>query len=120
MEFNLLIGKKQEYENPNAEIEGSILTEYAKNFDVETTIVHNCKDYTTLKYKDYDIARLKYGNISKWIQIFILDRKKYIDNLLFEAQKNKNQIMWKSIINTIEDLDKYTDILKETIEKLNK
>ena len=118
MNFDLLIGKKQEYENPNAEIEESILIDYAKNFDYETTIEHNCKDYTTLKYNNYDIIRLKYGSISKWIQIFILDRKKYVDNPLFATQKNKNQIMWKSTINTIEDLDKYIEIIKDTLEKI--
>lgn len=118
MEINILIGKQKEYENPNAEIEEGILKEYSKNFDIETTIAHNCKDYTTLKYKDYDIVRLKYGDLSKWIEVFVRDKKKYMDNPLFEAQKNKNQLYWKSKINTIEDLDKYIDIIKEHINNI--
>ena len=64
MDINLLIGKKDEYENPNAEIEENILKEYAKKFDYEFIIEHNCQDYTTLKYKDYDVIRLKYGQLS--------------------------------------------------------
>ena len=118
MNFNILIGKQKEYENPNAEIEESILENYAKNFDYDFTIEHNCQDYTTLKYKDYDIVRLKYGDVSKWIKLFVQDKKKYIDDPLFEAQTNKKELYWKSKINTIEDLDKYIDIINERLEKI--
>lgn len=116
--MNILIGRKDIYENPNAEIEESILENYAKNFDYEFAIEHNCKDYTTLKYKDYDIVRLKYGNQAKWIKLFVQDKKKYINDPLFEAQNNKNELYWKSTLNTIEDLDKYINIIKERLEKI--
>jgi hypothetical protein len=118
MNINLLIGKKDEYDNPNAEIEENILKEYAKNFDVDFTIEHNCQDYTTLKYKEYDVVRLKYGQLSKWIKLFVQDKQKYMNDPLFETQQNKKELYWKSAINTIEDLDKYIEIIKERLEKI--
>lgn len=118
MNFNILIGKQDEYENPNAEIEESILENYKKNFDYDLTIEHNSQDYTTLKYKDYDIVRLKYGDIAKWIKVFVQDKNKYMNDPRFEEQKNKKELFWKSTIYKIEDLDNYIDVIKERLEKI--
>ena len=118
MNFNLLIGKQQEYTNPNAEIEESILNEFKKNFNDKLEIQHNCKDYTTLANETGDVVRLKYGQNSKWVKILIVNRDKYFDDPLFSEETKKNQIMWKSTINTIEDLDKYIEIIKDTLEKI--
>ena len=116
----ILVGKQQEYENPNAEIEESILKEYAKNFEGEYTVEHKSSDYSTLVDADKsDIVRLKYGNKAKWIKIPISKtRNKYMNDPLFIEQKNKHELFWKSPINSIEDLSKYIDIIKEEIENL--
>ena len=118
MNFNILIGKQDEYENPNAEIEESILNNFKNNFDYDLTIEHNSQDYTTLANSTGDVVRLKYGTKSKWIKILIADRNKYIDDPRFEEQKNKKELFWKSTIHTIEDLDNYIDVINETLEKI--
>lgn len=82
-------------------------------------IEKNSDDYTTLKYKQYDLIRVKFTNNTKWIKILMVDKElknKYNDDPLFESQKNKNELMWKSIINNIYD---YNDILKQVIEKID-
>ena len=87
----LLIGKKEERQNPNIITEESVLYDFAKIFDYDLKIVHNSSDYTTLKYKEYDIIRFKYGYSGykgKWVKIFIVPKvkKKYLDNPLFKEQ----------------------------------
>lgn len=82
-------------------------------------IEKNSDDYTTLKYKQYDLMRVKFTNNTKWIKILMVDKElknKYNNDPLFESQKNKNELMWKSIINNIYD---YNDILKQVIEKID-
>ena len=120
MEIKLLIGKKNEYENPNIEKEEEILKEFKVKFDYEFSIIHNSADYSTLRYKDFDILRLKYGTKSKWIKVYIFpkNKSKYENNPLFDKQKNKNEFLWKSIIETPDDLDQYIEIIKEQIEYL--
>lgn len=117
-EFELLIGKKEEYKNPNEITEESILTEYAKNFKQKTSVVHNCKDYTTLQYHDVDILRLKYSDGAKWVRIFIVPKykKKYIDDPLFSEEEKKTQLFWKSTIESKDDLDKFIDIINEDLQ----
>lgn len=115
--IEFLIGKKDEYENPNAEIEENILKEYIRNFDYELSIVHNSKSYTTIQYHNVDILRLHYSDLSKWINIFIVPKykDKYIDNPLFSENDNFNRISWFARINSIEDLDLFIDIIKEDL-----
>ena len=118
-EFQFLIGKQQEYENPNAEEEENILKEYIKDFkNKKFHIEHNSKNYSTLCYRDYDIIRFKYGSIGKWIEIFIVPKykNKYIDNSLFNEQANTNQLYWHSSIKNIKDLKKFNDIVIEDIK----
>lgn len=117
----LLIGKKEEKQNPNIITEESVLYDFAKKFDSNLKVVHNSSDYTTLKYKEYDIIRFKYGYSGykgKWVKIFIVPKykKKYIDDPLFKEQENKNQLYWKSSIEKIGELDKFIDIVKEDIK----
>ena len=115
--IEFLIGKKDEYENPNAKIEENILKEYIRNFDYELSIVHNSKSYTTIQYHNVDILRLHYSDLSKWINIFIVPKykDKYIDNPLFSENDNFNRISWFARINSIEDLDLFIDIIKEDL-----
>lgn len=86
------------------------------------SIVASTTNYLTLKYKEYDIARIKYTNKSKWISVFIVNkdlRSQYENNKLFETQKNKKQLHWKSILSN-EDISDYLKILRVACEDINK
>ena len=74
------------------------------NFKIEA----KSDDYLTLLYKNGDIVRIKYSDRSKWISIFIPPKykKEFENDILFETQKNKNQLFWKSKI-TDNNIDKY-------------
>lgn len=86
-------------------------------YDGEFSIEKNSSDYTTLKYKGYDLFRIKIHNV-KWISIFIPPtlKNKYIDSPLFKDAK-KNTMHWQSTINNLYD---YKDILLDVIEWINK
>lgn len=117
----LLIGKKEERQNPNIITEESVLYDFIKKFDYDLKVVHNSSDYTTIQYHDVDILRFKYGYSEykgKWVKVFIVPKykKKYIDNPLFKEQENKNQLFWKSTIENIEELNNFIDIVKEDLE----
>lgn len=78
----------------------------------------HCKEYTTLKYKDNDIARIKYTSGARWIKILISNdsSKIYMDSPLFDAQQNKRQAFWKSNIKSIYD---YKDVLLYAIKSVD-
>ena len=97
----------------------NILNQIAKDIGIENfELVNNSEDYTTLKYNDYDLIRLKYTDNAKWISIFLTkeDKSLNIDNILFAAQKNKNQLFWKSDING--DLSVYYSFIKNKYNEL--
>lgn len=108
-------------DKPQNEDENRIIYAILDKLDVDTEmckIEKNSTDYTTLKYKQYDLLRIKYTNGAKWIKILMANKElknEYMDNPLFEAQKNKNEIMWKSTINNIDD---YIDILNKVIKNI--
>ena len=81
-------------------------------------IVNNTEDYTTLKYKEYDLVRLKYTDKAKWISLFLTkdDKSSNIDNPLFEVQKNKKQLFWKS--NITQDVDIYYPFIKHRYDEI--
>lgn len=98
-----LVGNKDEYE-----IFEYIIKKMENFNNSDFNIISNTNDYLTLEYKNYDICRIKYTDKSKWISIFISkkDRENNINNPLFNIQKNKNQLFWKSIIEN-ENIDVY-------------
>lgn len=108
-------------DKPQNEDENRIIYAILDKLDVDTEmckIEKNSTDYTTLKYKQYDLLRIKYTNGAKWIKILMANKElknEYMDNPLFEVQKNKNEIMWKSTINNIDD---YIDILNKVIKNI--
>lgn len=108
-------------DKPQNEDENRIIYAILDKLDVDTEmckIEKNSTDYTTLKYKQYDLLRIKYTNGAKWIKILMANKElknEYMDNPLFEAQKNKNEIMWKS---TIDNIDDYIDILNKVIKNI--
>lgn len=82
------------------------------------TIEKKSDDYTSLLYKERDLFRIKYTDKAQWISILMFPnmRKEFADNELFSAQKNKNQVFWKSNIKNIFD---YKEILLEAIKQID-
>lgn len=115
---NEIITNKEKNVN---QVEKNILEQIANYLSLsDYNIVANSDDYTTLEYKEYDIVRLKYSQRTKWISIFMTnnDKKENIDNVLFDAQKNKKQLLWKSIIT--DDIDIYLNFIKNKCSEIDK
>lgn len=114
---SILVGKQTEpttstsYDD-EVSILNNFVDSYLSDYKDKMQVVSNSGNYTTLKYGDFDLIRLKYNDNTKWITIFIPPKYKndYIDSDLFITQKNKNQLHWKSLINDKTDLSKYVDI----------
>lgn len=112
-------GATQEYQHVKSEEEAANIIIDDLGLDKSLfEYVKPCKNYSTIKYKDYDLFRIKYTDKSKWLQIFMTNNvlKEYKDNKLFEAEENKNKAFWKSIIN---DLHDYKELLLKVIEGIN-
>lgn len=75
--------------------------------DAYATIVMQGKEW------DHDLIRFKFTNLTKWISLSISneDREVYIDDPLFDAQKKKTQLHWKSKLSGIKELPKYKEII---------
>lgn len=120
-DFITIIGATREYEHVDAEIDAA--NTIIDDLGIDKSLfkfVKPCEDYSTVRYNDeeIDLFRIKYSDRTKWIGILTTPdiRKKYNDDPLFEAQKNKNKVMWKSNIKNLHD---YKDILLELIEFRN-
>lgn len=114
-----IIGATREYEHVEAEKEAADIILDDLGLDKSLfKYVKPCVDYSTIQYRDDDLFRIKYTDRAKWIQIPVPNdmREKYKDDPLFEAQKKKNVLMWKS---NITDLHDYKDLLLGTIEEIN-
>lgn len=82
-----------------------------------------CKDYSSIKYGDYDFFRIKYTDNTKWIKIPLFSNdiiNANIDNPLFEAENNKKSLYWKSTINDLKDYKELLLIAKDFIDKQKK
>ncbi|GAE48413.1 hypothetical protein [Mesobacillus boroniphilus] len=79
----------------------------AKKSDSYATIVMRGNEW------DFDLVRFKFTDRTKWIALNLskADRAVYKDKALFEAQKKKTQIQWKSELQSIEDLPKYKHLM---------
>lgn len=86
-----------------------------ENFEIQK----RSEEYTTLRYKDNDLVRLKYSTGSKWIDIFMSNdlRQQYVDSDLFLANR-KNKLFWRSKLYT-DDLKEYIDIIKTALDSMN-
>lgn len=73
------------------------------------------EDYSTIRYKGFDLFRIKCTENTKWIQVPMTTqmRKENKENTLFDAEKNKNKVFWKSNIKNLHD---YKELLLETIK----
>lgn len=63
-----------------------------------------------------EIVRFKYTERARWISIQIVDsvRSNYESDSLFDSQKNKGQLFWKSSISDISDIESepaYSDLI---------
>ena len=74
-------------------------------------ITRRSPDYLTIAIKgtEYDGDVVRIQNSGKWISIAVSpeNRKKYADSDWFTDQKDKNQIMWKTKIQNLDDINKY-------------
>lgn len=114
-------GSTKEYNHVDTEIEAANIIIDDLGLDKSLfKYVKPCDDYSTIRYDDeeVDLFRIKYTDRSKWIQVLMTTemRNKYKDNPLFEVEKNKNKVFWKS---NIKDLHDYKDIILEGISFKN-
>jgi hypothetical protein len=81
--------------------------EVTRKSDSYATIVLRGNDW------DYDFVRFKFTDKTKWIALNLskADRAVYKADALFEAQKKKTQIQWKSVLQSIEELPKYKKLI---------
>ena len=120
-EFETSVEMNYGEKNPNYELERDILNQFKKNFDKELYVEERVI-YTTLRYKEYDLLRLHYDNISRWVNVFIVpdNRDKYMSDPLFADHDGYDKLMWYSPLNNAADLKNYIDILNEDIEFIDK
>lgn len=81
--------------------------EVIRKSDSYATVVIRGKEY------DFDLIRFKFTERIKWVSLPLSkdDRLKFQENKLFEAQKNKKQIHWKSKLQAIEELLNYKELV---------
>lgn len=88
-------------------------------YDDKLKIVSNTDDYLTLQYEEMDIARIKYTDRVQWISVIVVgeDKKRYINNPIFELEKNKNKVHWKSKYND-DNINVYLELIEKSIERI--
>lgn len=69
--------------------------------------------YTTLKYMDHDLIRLRIDDKYNEIRLPIYNRDKYENDERFLNQENKNQHFW---ISTIHNMYDYEDVIEDAME----
>ncbi len=76
-------------------------------------IEHRASDYTSLVYDGYnDFIRIKLTDNVSWVSIALSreDQNKYMNDPLFDSQRNKNQRHWRSDLDSIDQLQQYVDM----------
>lgn len=127
VEISVGIKERQtECVNGNVEQEKEILNKWIpfieKRYSITNlTIEENATDYTTLKYDDWDLIRLHYGEKTKWVKLIIASKykKQYIDDSRFASEKNKNKVVWKLDIEN-DDINYFLDILDNIVDHIKK
>lgn len=115
------IVESTEEEHEINEDEKEILEEIIKHLDGDERRFKICSpssNYTTLKYKGVDLIRVKSTSRAEWIKIQIsnIDNKNERDNPLFEMQTNKNEAMWKSSLENLDELYPFIERAKDMID----
>ena len=91
-------------------------------------LIKKSNDYTTLAVKSkvlergHDLIRFKLTPRTMWAAVWITPetREQYFDSELFSSQKNKNQLHWKSKLNSPEDVSKLKDVLLSALEDIKR
>lgn len=96
--------------------DADVIKEIIKHLDYDETgfrIVANSSNYTTLYYNLYEIFRLKSGSRSQWLSLNMDGLDIDESNPIFDLQKNKNQLFWKS---DLRNLDELIPLINKSIE----
>lgn len=109
------VGVEQDYEHVKSEEDAANII--IDDLGLDKSLFEYVKpslDYSTIRYKGFDLFRIKYTENTKWIQLPMTTpmRKANKENPLFDAEMNKNKVFWKSNINNLHD---YKELLLETI-----
>lgn len=108
-------GVEQEYEHVKTEKDAADIIINDLGLDKSLfEYVKPSQEYSTIRYKGFDLFRIKYTANTKWIEVPMTTQMRKVNknNPLFIAEKNKNKVFWKSYIT---DLHNYKDLLLETI-----
>lgn len=109
-------GVEQDYQHVKSEEEAA--NKIIDDLGIDKSLFEYVKpsqEYSTIRYKGFDLFRIKYTDNTNWIQVPMTTqmRKANMDNPLFDIEKNKNKVFWKSNINNLLD---YKDLLLQTID----
>lgn len=80
-------------------------------------VTRKSESYATIVLRgndwDFDFVRFKFTDKTKWISLNLskADRVAYKDDALFEAQKKKTQIQWKSVLQSNGELPNYKNLM---------
>mgnify|MGYP004527796267 FL=1 len=76
-------------------------------------IERRSKDYISMFCGANDFLRLKYSTRSKWLSLRLPHdvATLNVDNPLFSAQTNKNQLHWRGNLQSLDDLKLFKDLI---------
>lgn len=92
---------------------GIVLSFLSADKAKEVRLERRSKNYITMFYKNNDFLRFKYTERAKWISLDLPYElsSTNMDNPLFAAQANKNQIHWRADLNSLNDLNLLKDFI---------
>lgn len=94
----------------------NIINHMDLDFNSGFSLSKTAEIYTTLKYKEWDIARLHSDNLHSWVKLYICDKEKYKDDPRFEKFKNKTKVFWEMPITNMYGFE---DILRDAINYID-
>lgn len=85
------------------------------------SIEHKSLDYTTLVYRNTDLARVKWTEETHYIKLFISSDllSKYKNDPRFDSQKNKNEIMWRCNLQFVNDIETLYPIILDVFDSID-
>lgn len=87
-------------------------------------IVRKSDSYTTIVVKgkewDFDLIRFKFTERTKWLSLQLSreDRITFENDVLFDAQKKKTQLHWKSKMSSINESSKYKQLIVNSYSEI--
>lgn len=101
-----------DYDSDECVILRNIIEHMGLDFDM-FELSKTAETYTTLKYMDHDLIRLRSDDKYNEIRLPIYNRDKYENDERFVNQENKNQHFW---ISTIHNMYDYEDVIEDAME----